>query len=87
LHPTADSSNLKGNFHALISALIFDATPFLSSGKQDSGSGSIIQSLFLPSILCCHHAVRLARRSLEIILSPIRRQMGGNAGDASPHHT
>ena len=59
LHPSADSSNLKRKFHALISALIFDATPFLSSRKQDSGSGSIIQSLFLPSILCRHHVVRL----------------------------
>jgi len=72
LHPTGDSSNSKRNLHALISALIFDATPLLSSRKQDFGGGSIIQSLFLPSILCHHHAVHLALRFLEIILSPVR---------------
>jgi len=72
LHPSADSSNSNRNLHALISELIFDAAPFLFSRKQDTGSGTIIQSLFLPSIVCRHDAVRLARRSLEIILSPVR---------------
>jgi len=73
LHSTADSSNSKRNPNALILSLIFDTTLFLSSRKQeDTGSGSIIQSLFLPSTLCHHHRVRLARRSLEIILSPMR---------------
>jgi len=72
LHPTADSSNSKRNLHALISALIFDANPLLSGRKRDTGNGTIIQSLFFPSILCHHHAVRLARRSLEITLSPVR---------------
>jgi len=59
LHPSADSSNSNRNLLALISELIFDDTPFLSSGKQGTGSGIIIQSLFLPSILYRHHALAL----------------------------
>jgi len=73
LHPTADLSNSKRKLNELISALICEAIPFLSSRKQeDAGSGSIIQSLFLRSIVCRQHRVRLARRSLEINLSPVR---------------
>jgi len=52
--------------------LIFDVTPFVSSRKQHTGSGSIIQSLFLPSIVCRHRAMRLARHILEIILIALR---------------